>query len=261
MKIGSITISVLPVYVTCFFLFLYLPIMVLILFSFNASTMPYEWTGWTTAWYSQLLTSWQTWHALINSLIVASVSVVLSLTMAVLLVYYGSAMLSHVFVIFYGNLIIPEIVLAVGLLGFISLFSIPLGYITLIAGHTLLGLGYAVPVVHARYLELDRQLTEASLDLGATQAQTFFRIILPLLTPALIASGLLIFVISLDDFLIAFFCASAQTQTLPLYIFSVVRSGGSPMINALSTLLLAFGSIIILLMALLQTRKGISFGG
>lgn len=223
--------------------------------------MPYEWTGWTTAWYGQLLASWQTWHALLNSLIVAAISVMLSLTMAVMLVYYGSAFLSHLFVIFYGNLIVPEIVLAVGLLGFVSLFSIPLGYITLIAGHTLLGLGYAVPVIYARYQELERQLTEASLDLGATQAQTFFRIILPLLSPALVAAGLLIFVISLDDFLIAFFCASAQTQTLPLYIFSVVRSGGSPMINALSTLLLCFGSVIILLMAFLQTRKGISFSG
>lgn len=223
--------------------------------------MPYEWAGWTTAWYHQLLNSSETWHALINSLIVASVSVMLSLTMAVLIVYYGSGFLKNLFAIFYGSLIVPEVVLAVGLLGFFSLFNVPLGYITLIAGHTLLGLGYAVPVIHARFLELERQLTEASLDLGATQAQTFFRIILPLLVPALVAAGLLIFVISLDDFLIAFFCASAQSQTLPLYIFSVVRSGGSPMINALSTLLLCFGSILIVLMAFIQTRKGISFSG
>ena len=260
MKVGQRSISLLPLFVTCFFLFLYIPIIVLIIFSFNSSSMPYEWTGFTTEWYKQLFASKEAWHALNNSLVVAVSSVILSVTMAVLLVYYGSEKFNRFFPMFYGTLVVPEIVLAVGILGFFSLCSVTLGLVTLIAGHTLLGLGYAVPIIHARFCELEKHLTEASLDLGATRTQTFFLVIVPLLVPSLLASALLIFVISLDDFLIAFFCAGAETQTLPLYIFSVVRSGGSPMVNALSTIMLLVGSIFILLMAILQARKVISFG-
>jgi spermidine/putrescine transport system permease protein len=260
MKSVSRTFPFLPLLVISFFLFLYIPIIVLIVFSFNASSMPYEWGGFTTEWYKQLFASKEAWQSLHNSLIVALTSVFLSVTMAVLLVYYGSEKYSRLFPLFLGSLVVPEIVMAVGILGFFSLFSVTLGFGTLIVGHTLLGLGYAVPIIHARFSELERHLTEASFDLGATKAQTFFRIILPLLTPSLIASALLIFVLSLDDFLIAFFCAGAETQTLPLYIFSVVRSGGSPIVNALSTIMILGGSFLILIMAILQSRKVISFG-
>lgn len=245
----------LPLFVTLFFLFLYVPIIVLILYSFNASTMPYEWKGFTTMWYKQLFASKEAWQALSNSLIVSTASVFLSVTMAVLVVYNGFERFNRFFVFFYGTLVIPEIVLAVGLLGFFSLFSVSLGLATLIAGHTLLGLGYAVPIVHSRFCELERHLTEASLDLGATRSQTFFRVIFPLLMPSIFAASLLVFVISLDDFLIAFFCAGAETQTLPLYIFSVVRSGGSPMVNALSTIMIFVGALIVSFIALLQARK------
>ena len=260
MNVGRRSISFLPLFVACFFLFLYIPIIVLVLFSFNASTMPYEWSGFTIEWYRQLFACKEAWHALSNSLMVAMTSVVLSVTMSVLLVYYGSDKFSRFFPLFYGTLVVPEIVVAVGILGFFSLFSVTLGLVTLVAGHTLLGLGYAVPIIHARFCELEKHLTEASSDLGATRTQTFFLVILPLLAPSLFAAALLIFVISLDDFLIAFFCSGAETQTLPLYIFSVVRSGGSPMVNALSTIMLLVGSLLILLMAMLQARKVISFG-
>jgi spermidine/putrescine transport system permease protein len=231
---------------------------VLVVYSFNASPVPYEWKGFTTVWYRQLFASKEVWKTLSNSLIVSTASVVLSVTMAVLLVYYGFEKFNRFFAMFYGTLVVPEIVVAVGLLGFFSLFSLPLGLSTLIAGHTLLGLGYAVPIIHSRFCELEKHLIEASLDLGATQAQTFFRVILPLLAPSVVAAGLLVFVISLDDFLVAFFCAGAETQTLPLYIFSVVRSGGSPMVNALSTIMIFIGSLLVSFMALLQARKIVS---
>ena len=149
----------------------------------------------------------------------------------------------------------PEIVLAVGLLSFFSFFAVPLGATTLIVGHTLLGLGYVIPILHARFIELDESLIEASYDLGATQRQTFFSIVLPLLMPALVASGLLVFIISLDDFIISFFCAGASVQTLPLYIFAVIRTGASPMINALSTIMLIFSSLFVLLFSFLHIRK------
>lgn len=260
MKAVRRAFPLLPLFVASFFLFLYIPILVLIIYSFNASSMPYEWTGFSATWYKQLFASKEAWQALQNSLVVACSSVLLSVSMAVLLVYYGSEKYGRLFPLFLGSLVVPEIVLAVGILGFFSLFSVTLGFSTLIAGHALLGLGYAVPIIHTRFAELERHLTEASLDLGATRTQTFFKIILPLLVPSLIAASLLIFVLSLDDFLIAFFCAGAETQTLPLYIFSVVRSGGSPIVNALSTVMILGGSFIILVMAILQARKVISFG-
>jgi len=109
--------------------------------------------------------------------------------------------------------------------------------------------------VYSRFIELDQSLIEASYDLGATQRQTFFSIVLPLLMPALISAGLLVFIISLDDFIISFFCAGASVQTLPLYIFGVIRTGASPMINALSTIMLLFSSFFVLLFSFLHIRR------
>jgi len=211
-------------------------------------------------WYKEALQDSTMWEALRNSLVVACSSVALSLMMGLLLVYYGKSLLKRNFAFFYGTLIVPEIVLAVGLLTLFSFFSVSLGFTTLIAGHTVLGLGYTVPILYARFHELEYELTEASLDLGATVGQTFFKVILPLLSPALIASGLLVFIVSLDDFIIAFFCSSPSTQTLPLYIFSVIRSGASQTVSALSVILLCAGSLLILLLASLRVKKVFFFG-
>jgi spermidine/putrescine transport system permease protein len=135
---------------------------------------------------------------------------------------------------------------------------VPLGLTTLIVGHTLVGLGFVVPIVYNRFAEIDQRLIEASLDLGATYWQTFFKIVLPLLRPALIAAGLLVFIISLDDFLVAFFCASADSQTLSLYIFSMVRAGLSPLVNALSTFLLLVSCLFVLLFSLISQKREVS---
>ena len=148
--------------------------------------------------------------------------------------------------LFYGSVIIPETVLAVSLLGFFSLVSISFGITTLIIGHTVLGLGFVIPMVYARFLELDIRLTEASLVLGATPIQTFFKVTLPILRPALITSALLVFIISFDDFILTYFTAGSSVQTLSLYIFSMIRSGISPVVNALSALLLFISSLMVL---------------
>ena len=245
----------LPFFVTALYLFLYIPIIVIIVFSFNESPTLYQWSGFSFTWYQEVFQDSTIWVALRNSLIVACSAVTLSLIMGLLLVYYGSNILKNVLFVFYGALIVPEIVLAVGLLSLFSLLSVPLGFTTLIAGHTVLGLGYTVPILYARFHELEYQLTEASLDLGATVGQTFFKIILPLLSPAMIASALLVFIISLDDFIIAFFCSSPSTETLPLYIFSVIRAGASQVVSALSVILLLTGSLIVLLLSSLKIRK------
>ena len=243
-------------FVAGIYLFLYVPIIILVLFSFNNSTFPYVWKGFTLRWYSELWASTQVWDALKNSLLVACTSAVLSLTMGVLAVLYATrSWLARFFVLFYATLAIPEIVLAVGLLSFFSFFSVPFGLTTLIAAHTLMGLGYVVPLVQARFSELDYALTEASMDLGATRAQTFWRVIIPMLFPALFASALLVFIISLDDFIISFFCSGGSTQTLPMYIFSMIRSGTTPVVNALSTMLLLVSSLLVLLFSSLNIKK------
>lgn len=247
----ALLISVMSVY-----FFLYLPIFVVILFSFNNATYPYVWNGFTTHWYQELWYSVEVWDALQNSLIVASSTVMLSLTMGVLVVWYGSqTSLSRFLSIFYGTLAAPEIVLAVGLLTLFATLSVELGFISLIASHTLLGLGYVVPMVDAAFQELNKSLTEASLDLGATRHQTFFKIILPLLMPTLFAAGLLVFIVSLDDFLISFFCSGSSAQTLPMYIFSMIRSGSTPIVNALSTIMLVVSSLLVLGFSLLHVRR------
>ena len=246
----------LPLLAVCVYLFLYIPIIVLILFSFNSSSIPFAWESFSLKWYYALWESDQIWHALTNSLIVASASVILSLLIGLFFVFFGKrSFLGKFFLMFYASLATPEIVLGVGLLSLFSFFSIPLGLTTLIAGHTLIGLGYVVPILHSRYQELDKQYMEASLDLGATQAQTLTRVMVPLLRPALLAAGLLVFVLSLDDFIISFFCSGGSTQTLPIYIFVAIRSGATPMVNALSTILLVVSSLLVLIFSSLKIKK------
>lgn len=241
------------------YLFLYIPIIILVVFSFNKAPFPSPWVGFTTMWYHELYHSSHLWHAFINSLIVATSSMILSLLLGILLTLYSvqGAQIDRLLTFFYGTLVVPEVVLAVGLLSFFTFFNIPLGLPTLIVAHTVLGLGFVIPIVYSRFLELDRNLIEASLDLGATTRQTFFKITLPLLRPALIAASLLVFIISFDDFVLSYFCAGSTAQTLSLYLLSMLRAGVSPVINALSTLLLVFSSLLVLIFCSMNIRTRI----
>jgi len=251
----SVSQYILPAFVLLVYFILYAPIIVLVLFSFNKGSLPYQWHGFSLTWYYELFKSVEILAALKNSLIVAFSSVLLSVSMGLLYVFYGASnFLNKLVVFFYGSLIVPEIVFAVGLLSFFSFFSVPLGITTLIVGHTLIGFGYVVPLIRSRFLEIDYSLVEASMDLGASDTQTFFKIIIPILYPAIVSSALLVFIISLDDFLISFFCSGAETMTLPMYIFSEIRSGATPVVNALSTLLLLISSFLIFILTSLKTR-------
>lgn len=231
---------------------------IIIVFSFNNAVFPYQWVGFSWRWYHELFQSSEILGAFKNSLIVACSASFLSLSLGVLFIFFGSQnKLGYLMPLFFGSILIPEIVIAVGLLSLFTLFSIPLGLTTLIACHTILGLGYVIPILSVRFAELDKSIIEASLDLGASIRQTFFKVVLPLLVPALIASALLVFIISFDDFLISFFCAGTSAQTLPLYIFAMIRTGVSPTINALSTLLLLLSSLFVLIFGSLKTKTRI----
>lgn len=246
----------LPTIVSIIYLFLYIPIILLVAFSFNKEALSYQWSGFTLEWYSLLFHQTPVWHALRNSIIVASCSVVLSLTIGSVYVFFSrQTVYRKMLPLFYANVGLPEIVLAVGLMSLFYAIGVPLGIVTLIASHTVLGLGYVVPIINARYVELDKRLIEAARDLGASHTQTFFSIVLPLLLPALYASGLLVFIISFDDFVLSFFCSGATSQTLPIYIFSLLRSGASPVVSALSTLLLVTSSLLVMAFLYTQFRE------
>jgi spermidine/putrescine transport system permease protein len=240
--------------------FLYIPIVIFFIFSFNDASFPSPWMGFTFKWYQALFHEFTIWHALLNSFLVAITAVTLSVFMGLFLVFYGTyrgGFLEQILSYFYGNVIVPEIVLAVGLLGLFISFSVPLGFVTLVIAHTVLGLGYVVPILYSRYLELDYRLVEAAYDLGATPLQTFFSIMIPLLRPALISSAILVFILSFDDFVFAYFCTGTMFQTLPLYILSMLRVGVSPIVNALSTLLLLFSGILMVIYTSFKIRERI----
>jgi spermidine/putrescine transport system permease protein len=246
----------LTLWVAATYLFLYVPLFVLTIFSFNNATFPYRWVGFTWGWYKELAQSSDILAATKNSLFVGILAVFFSLVLGLLFVIWSSkGKKQQLLSLFYPNLVIPEIVLAVSLLSFFVFLNVPLGLMTLVVAHTLLGLGYAIPIIHARYHALDPRLMEASLDLGATYQQTLFKVILPALMPALVSAGLLVFILSLDDFLLAFFCAGTSAQTLSLYIFAMIRSGVSPVVNALATVMLVVSSLLVVLFCSMQSKK------
>ncbi len=238
------------------YFFLWLPLIILLIFSFNTVEFPSSWKGATLRWYKELIESPYLWKSFRNSLIVAISSTGLSVLMSIFLFFYA-AQGGHIrkyMIFFYGGMIIPETVLGVSLLAFFSLLSVSLGLVTLIVAHTILGLSFVIPIVYARFLELDYRLTEASLVLGATPVQTFFKITLPLLGPSLTTSALLAFIISFDDFILSFFCAGSSVQTLSLYILSMIRTGISPVMNALSAVLILMSSLMALFYFRLSNR-------
>lgn len=231
------------------YLFLYTPIIILVLFSFNSRTFPAPWHSFTLHWYRELFQSTELWQSFRNSLVVASTATFMSLFLGACLIFFQSSggKVKKFIPLFYGSLVIPETILAVGLIGYFSMLHIPLGLVTLIVSHTVIGLGFAIPILFIRYLGLDSRLKEASLVLGASPRQTFFRITLPLLRPTMIASGLLIFVISFDDFILSYFCSGTDVQTLSIYLVNSLRFGISPVVNALSALLLLLTAILALI--------------
>lgn len=238
------------------YLFLYVPIVVLLVFSFNSERFPSPWTQFSLKWYKELFHSADLWQSFSNSLMVASCATLISLASGICLIFYASqgGRVKRFLGMFYGNLLIPETVLAVSLLTLFVTIRIPLGLTTLVLAHTVLGLGFVIPIVYARYRELDPNLTEASLDLGATPIQTFFKVTLPMLRPTMITTSLLVFIISFDDFILSYFVAGSSAQTLSLYILSMIRSGVSPVVNALSSILLFLSSLLVFTYFSFQTR-------
>lgn len=237
------------------FLFMYLPILVLTFYSFNQSRFSAGWEGFTFDWYVKLFSDERILTALKNSLIVAfcavGISAVLGTLMAVGLARYKFPGKNLFLGVSYLPLIIPDIAIAVATLVFLAALAIPLSLWTIVAAHIVFCLAYVGLVVSTRLADLNPFLEEAALDLGATPVEAFFKVLLPQLMPGVISGCLLAFVLSMDDFLIASFTAGSGVTTLPLEIFSRIRTGVKPDINALSVILmvvsggLAFASVFL----------------
>ncbi|OKH12015.1 ABC transporter permease [[Limnothrix rosea] IAM M-220] len=230
------------------FLYMYLPIFVLGFYSFNESAYSSSWQGFSLKWYSTLFQDERVFTALQKSLTVAVVAVgisaVIGTMMAVGLAKYRFPGRTLFVGVSYLPLIVPDIAIAVATLVFLAVIGLPLSLWTIIAAHVVFCLAYVAIVVSSRLASLDPNLEEAALDLGATPVQAFIRVLLPELAPAILAGCLLSFVLSMDDFLISSFTAGTGSTTLPMEIFSRIRTGVKPDINALSVLLILVSGII-----------------
>ncbi len=228
--------------------FLYLPMLVLVVMSFNASGTPYTWTGFTLGWYGELAGNAQILVGLVNTLIVATGatagSVVLGTLLAIGLDRYVRRSILDALAI--GPAIAPDIVMAIGLLALFATLGMTLGLHSVLLAHIVFGTALVAAVVKARLGHTDPSLEEASRDLGATATETFFRITVPTLAPAIVAGALLVFTLSMDEFVIAFFTNGPSTPTLPIVIYSMVRFGVTPEINALATILLLLTFTIVI---------------
>jgi spermidine/putrescine transport system permease protein len=234
------------------FAFLYIPISVLVGLSFNEGGLPTAWTGFSFKWYSALLENDDILRAAGNTLVVAVFSTVLSTVLGTLLAVGVEIRRRNgkwLETVIFAPMIIPDIVLAIALLSFFSLLGVKMGLHTIIVSHVVFNLAFVCAVVRARLKSFDWSIVEASADLGASTLTTLFRVVIPVLMPAIIAGALLAFTLSVDEFIIAFFTAGAgrSSITLPMQIYAMIRFGVTPEINALATIVMTVSVIALAL--------------
>lgn len=240
------------------FFFLYVPILILVIYSFNANKVVGVWTGFTLDWYVKLLQDRAVIDAFWTSMWVAFWSTIISTilgTLAALVLerhrFRGKLTFDAVL---YLPIIIPDIVMALSTLLFFVTAGIVLSRYTILIAHVAFNVAFVALVVRARLAGMDQRLEEAAADLGANPWQSFRRVTLPLLMPGIVSAALLAFTLSLDDFVITFFVAGPGSTTLPVRVYSMIRFGVSPEVNAISTLMFV-GSTLLVVISLILQRK------
>lgn len=241
------------------FLFLYLPIFILIIYSFNANRVIGVWTGFTTDWYRVLFNDRAMINAFKVSIWVATWSTLLSTVLGTLAAlsleryrYRGKLPFDAVM---YLPIIIPDIVMALSALLFFVIVAVPLSRYTILIAHVAFNVAFVAVIVRARLADMDRNLEEAAADLGADEWTSFRRVTLPLLMPGIISGALLAFTLSLDDFVITFFVSGPGSTTLPVRVYSMIKFGVTPEVNAISTLMLVGSTFLVILSLVLQRRS------
>jgi spermidine/putrescine transport system permease protein len=232
-------------------LFLYLPIAVLIGMSFNDGGSAFSWDGFSFRWYGELLHDDNLRSSVVTSLLVATgataIATVLGTLLAVGLARHARSRALEAAAM--APAILPDLVLAIGLLAFFYVAGVPKSAFTILLAHAAFGTAFVVAVVRARLTGTDASLEEASRDLGANGLTTFLQVTLPSIGSAVVAGALLVFTLSLDEFVIAYFTAGPTTHTLPITVYSMVRVGVTPEINALATVLVAVSVIVVVVAA------------
>lgn len=238
--------------------FLYLPIAILMLYSFNDSRINAVWSGFTWKWYLSLFDNRQVMAALANSMTIGIISSVLATVLgtaaALAIKHYSLRWRTFVNGLIYLPIVIPEIMMGLALLVLFSQVHMELGKGTLIMAHVTFSMPYVMVIINARLADMGKELEEAAQDLGATPWGTLRHVTLPLIMPGIVAGFLMSFTLSLDDFIISFFVAGPNSTTLPLYIYGLVKRGVSPEVNALSTMLIVC-TVLLVIIAELFRRK------
>ncbi|XDA98279.1 ABC transporter permease [Sulfitobacter sp. LCG007] len=244
------------------FAFLYLPMVILIIFSFNESKLVTVWAGFSTKWYGELLqndafldAAWVTLRVAVTS---STLATILGTMAAYVLVREGRFPGRTVFSgMIYAPLVMPEVITGLSLLLLFIGIGLDRGVTTIVLAHTTFAMCYVSVVVSSRLMSFDESLEEAALDLGCSHFEAFRLVTLPIIAPAVISGWLLAFTLSLDDLVIASFTAGPSSTTLPIKIFSAVRLGVSPEINALSTLMIGIVTVGVVAASLITKRNAL----
>jgi spermidine/putrescine transport system permease protein len=242
-----------------FFAYLYVPIAILFVLSFNRNSTVTVWTGFTLDWYDVVLSNQDILQAAQNSLVIAASSAISATVVATAAAvgmsrarFLGKDLVNGIVAL---PLIVPEIVTAVATLLYFATVGIQLGLMTVILAHTVFCIPFAYLPIQARLADMDPALSEAAADLYATTWEAFRQVTLPLLWPGILSGMVLAFIISLDDFVITFFVAGAGATTLPVYIYGMVRIGITPEVNAISTLMILVSVFFVTLSFILSRQK------
>ncbi len=244
------------------FAFLYIPMIILIIFSFNESKLVTVWAGFSTKWYGELVqneaflnAAWVTIRVAVFS---STLATILGTAAAYVLVrggrFFGRTLFSGMI---YAPLVMPEVITGLSLLLLFIGIGLDRGIVTIVLAHTTFSMCYVSVVVSSRLVTFDQSLEEAALDLGCSAAQAFRLVTLPIIAPAVISGWLLAFTLSLDDLVIASFTSGPSATTLPIKIFSAVRLGVSPEINALSTIMIAVVTVGVIAASLVSKRAAV----
>ncbi|MEI3249377.1 MAG: ABC transporter permease [Faecalibacterium sp.] len=246
-------------YLGLVFLLMYLPVAVVVIFSFNESKLPVRFTGFSFQWYEKLFADSAMLEALVNSLILGVASCAVSAVIGTLgavgmsrIHWKTKGVLEYISIL---PLMIPEIILGMVLMAFFYMLNLPFGMLTLLIGHTVFCIPYILMEVKARLVGMDPSLEEAARDLGASPVRVFFDITLPLIMPAVASGSLLAFAMSMDDVVISIFVNGPKLTTLPIKVYTQIRTGVTPEINALCTVMLAFTIMILLIYSLIKRIK------
>ncbi len=244
------------------FAFLYLPMIILVVYSFNSSRLVTVWAGFSTKWYGELLQNEDflqaAWVTIKVAFFASSIATVLGTMAAYVLVrggrFHGRTLFSGMI---YAPLVMPEVITGLSLLLLFIGIGLDRGVLTVILAHTTFAMCYVSVVVSSRLISFDRSLEEAALDLGCSPFEAFRLVTLPIIAPAVISGWLLAFTLSLDDLVIASFTTGPGATTLPIKVFSAVRLGVSPEINALSTIMIGIVTIGVITTSLISKRSAI----